>query len=249
MANSILIKTFRSLAAALLFACLGCRPATSITRATADTASSPTAIISRAKRPRSVSAVVQACGPEVRRELDPVCRANGISYPPGRITLLAFKEERLLEVWGANRTGSYRRIAFYPILAASGNPGPKRREGDMQVPEGFYRLTDLNPLSQFHLSMRVDYPNEEDIEHAVVPRRQLGGDIYVHGNRISAGCIALGDAAIERVFTLAAQAQPNDRRILISPVDFRADRPAPSNQSPWTRDLYSRLRKELAHFK
>jgi murein L,D-transpeptidase YafK len=106
----------------------------------------------------------------------------------------------------------------------------------------------LNPLSQFHLSVRVDYPNREDIAHASAPRDQLGGDIYIHGNKVSIGCIAIGDPAIERVFCLAALASPSWRRILISPRDFRRADPAAVNQDPWIGDLYRRLDRRLEEF-
>jgi len=202
------------------------------------------------RSPGTVEEVLRRYRPAVAREFTPICRRAGIGWPPRRVTLLAFKSERVLEVWGAGARGLYRLIGTFPILAASGTVGPKRQEGDMQVPEGFYRITALNPASRFHLSFRVDYPNAEDTAHAVVPRNRLGGDIYVHGNHVSAGCIAIGDAAIEKVFCLVALAQPAARRILIAPVDFRRvrDFDAPADQ-PHLRDLYRRLRRNLQQFK
>lgn len=75
-------------------------------------------------------------------------------------------------------------IKSYPILAASGSIGPKLRESDMQVPEGVYQIESLNPNSQFHLSLRVNYPNEFDREQARIDgRAQLGGDIMIHGSQ------------------------------------------------------------------
>ena len=53
-------------------------------------------------------------------------------------------------------------ICVYPVLGASGVLGPKLKEGDRQVPEGVYRVPELNPNSDFHLSLRLDYPNEFD---------------------------------------------------------------------------------------
>lgn len=68
------------------------------------------------------------------------------------LTLVALKEEHLLEVW-ANRDGQVpRRIRRYPFTASSGGPGPKLREGDGQIPEGIYRVEYLNPNSSYHLS-------------------------------------------------------------------------------------------------
>jgi murein L,D-transpeptidase YafK len=164
--------------------------------------------------------------------------------------MLAFKQERQLEVWAANRSGNYARIATYPILGASGSLGPKRAQGDLQVPEGLYRLTDLNPKSVAHLSFRVDYPNAEDRAHALVPPSRLGGDIFVHGHTVSYGCLAMGDPTIETLFCLVARVPAANRRILLCPVDFRqnpayADTP---REEAWIRDLYQRERKMLTNF-
>jgi hypothetical protein len=198
--------------------------------------------------PRTVAGVLQTYGEDARRHFEPECRRQGIVWPPKRLYLLAFKQERSLEVWAGNALGPYKRIGTFPVLAASGRLGPKRREGDMQVPEGFYRLPVLNPTSQFHLSIRVDYPNADDVRNASVPRNKMGGDIYIHGNQVSIGCIALGDPAIEKLFCLAAQVSPSQRRILIAPVDFRVRTTTPPEE-PWIQTLYGRLATELRQFK
>lgn len=198
---------------------------------------------------QTVASVLEICGAELRRRFEPICRRNGIAWPPKRIYLLAFKDEKSLEVWAANATGPYARIASYPIVNASGTLGPKRRQGDHQVPEGFYRLPVLNPNSSFHLSVRVDYPNHEDIRHRSVARGQMGGDIYLHGGSGSVGCLAMGDEAIEEIFCLVALAKPANRRILISPVDFRRGRSVrPAPEEAWLRDLYQRIAAALRDF-
>lgn len=196
-------------------------------------------------RPRTVRSVVRHYSPDVRARFEPQLKRHRIAWPPSRFKLLAFKEEKRLEVWAANRKGAWAHLVTYPILAASGRTGPKRREGDLQVPEGFYDLPILNPNSRFHLSIRVDYPNAEDVAHAAVPRGKMGGDIYIHGSDVSIGCIALGDDAISELFTLAALA---DRRsILIAPRDLRG-KPTPKADAAWVRDLYARLKRALASF-
>lgn len=196
---------------------------------------------------RSVSGVVSTLREPVRERFAPLCKARGIPFPPPRVTLIALKEERLLEVWAAGNSGPFKRLATYPVRAASGGPGPKRREGDMQVPEGIYQLTTLNPNSRFHLSLRVNYPDRKDVENRPVPHAPLGGDIYVHGNQVSIGCVAIGNAAIEEVWTLVALAQPSKRRIFIAPWDLRVAAP-PEADERWLKERYSRLKREMVKF-
>lgn len=186
---------------------------------------------------------------EPGQDLKPLCEASGVSWPPSRIRLLAFKEEKVLEVWVANQNGPFRRIITYAITAASGVAGPKRREGDLQVPEGIYRLTDLNPNSRFHLSVRVDYPNETDISNSKIERSEVGGDIMVHGNAVSIGCIAIGDEAIQRLYELIEKVPRARRSIIISPVDLRVHTGFElPDEETWVNDLYRELESELSMF-
>ena len=103
-------------------------------------------------------------GRAVRTRLTPLFADSGVPYPPSRMTLIGLKQERELQLYAAGPDGPYKLIRSYPILAASGTLGPKLREGDMQVPEGLYRIESLNPNSRFHLSLRVSYPNAFDRE-------------------------------------------------------------------------------------
>lgn len=209
----------------------------------------PSQLRARGIGSRTVREVLGELGPGVEAELGARSAELGVSWPPARTTWIALKEERRLEAWVAGDRGPFRLLARYPILAASGTRGPKRREGDRQVPEGFYRLTRLNPNSQFHLSVRVDYPNREDIQHRRVERASMGGDIFVHGSHYSVGCIAVGDDAIEELFVLAARVPPGARRILIAPVDFRIRPDEASDPDAWIGDLYRRLRAALEEFR
>jgi len=206
---------------------------------------------------QTVADVLRHCEPAARRRFARACERQNVAWPPRRVTLLVFKQERRLEAWGANARGPFRHLADFPILAASGRLGPKRRQGDWQVPEGFYRLSSLNPNSAYHLSLRVDYPSADDRRlPGRLPSARQGGDIYVHGNAVSIGCVAIGDAAIEHVFCLVARAAPGERRILLSPLDFRRpDAPAPrllaaqtaadANEKTWLDDRYELLQSVL----
>lgn len=193
-------------------------------------------------RERTVDDAVRDYGARAKERFEPACLAHKIAWPPPRVRLLAFKRERVLEVWVAGKRGAFAKAAAYPILAASGGPGPKRRAGDCQVPEGFYKLPVLNPNSKFHLSVRVDYPNADDLGHRPEDHPDPGTDIYVHGGANSIGCIAIGDAAIEELFALVAQVPASGREIWIAPVDLRKE---PGyrlkDAEPWVEESYRKL--------
>jgi len=180
-------------------------------------------------------------GPAARARLAPHFQRAGVTYPPKELCLVGLKEERQLELYVASGTNALRFVRAYRIQAASGSAGPKLREGDGQVPEGFYRIESLNPNSRYHLSLRINYPNQADREQARRDgRTQLGGDIMIHGSNVSIGCLAMGDEAAEDIFVLAADTGLKQIRVLLSPVDFRVRRlpqDAPS--------LYQQLAVEL----
>lgn len=201
---------------------------------------------------KTISDRLSEYGPEVDQRLTPLFQRQKVGYPPAEIVFIALKQEKMFEVHAKNPEGDFKKIRSYPILAASGNLGPKLREGDRQVPEGLYRIELLNPNSLYHLSMRVSYPNEVDRKQAKKEgRTNLGGDIMIHGNQVSIGCIALGDQASEDLFVLAAKAGIEKIRVIISPVDFRKTRlPAEATDLPtWTPPLYEEIKAELDRFK
>jgi murein L,D-transpeptidase YafK len=84
----------------------------------------------------------------------------------------------------------------------SGTMGPKRMEGDYQVPEGFYQINEFNPNSNYHLSLGLNYPNASDkiLSDSLRP----GGEIYIHGNCVSTGCLPISDVPMEEVYILAS---------------------------------------------
>jgi len=192
--------------------------------------------------PRTHDNVVKDLGPKRRASLVQSFADQGLSYPPSSLTLIGLKDERKLEVWAA-KTSGWTRVRSYDVLAASGGPGPKLREGDLQVPEGIYRLTAFNPNSSYHLSIRVDYPSAEDREIAAREKRsQLGGDIFIHGKAVSIGCLAIGDDAIEELYLLLADTGLAKSRILLTPA---AKFETPANAPTWLTQRYEAQRREL----
>lgn len=135
-------------------------------------------------------------------------RKSGLSYPPKKIFLRAFKKEQLLELWVEDKL-EFKLLKTYKICANSGVLGPKRMEGDLQVPEGFYFIDVFNPQSKFHLSMRVNYPNESDRILGV--KGHLGGDIYIHGDCVTIGCIPLTDRWIKELYVIAVEAKASSK--------------------------------------
>lgn len=199
----------------------------------------------------TVAEQVERHGPAVQARLAPRFAAAGLAYPPRELVILAFKDTRVLELYGRDpATNSWRRVTSYPIRGMSGTLGPKLREGDRQVPEGLYAAEALNPNSRFHLAIRLDYPNRFDrARGAADGRTQLGSDIMIHGTSASVGCLAMGNEAAEDLFVVVALAGPQNVRILVAPTDLRDGRPAPEVAGPaWIPELYQQLRRALHEF-
>lgn len=173
----------------------------------------------------------------------------GLRYPTHDLAILIFKNTKRLEIY-ARDYGPWRYIRSYHILAASGGPGPKLHVGDHQVPEGIYHIIGLNPESHFDLSMHLNYPNAFDrMEARLHHRTNLGGDIFIHGNDRSIGCVAIGNHAIQEVFPLVYYAGFNHVEVIIAPNDFRKGPPIYGRVHPvWLPQLYARIGRALRVF-
>jgi murein L,D-transpeptidase YafK len=168
-----------------------------------------------------------------------------VSFPPKQLLLRAFKREGELEVWASDRAeGPLSRIATYAICYASGTIGPKRREGDKQVPEGFYRISYFNPKSLFHLAMLVSYPNDSD--RVFSDPKQPGGEIMIHGSCVSIGCLAMSDERAEELW-LMARATPPPVHVHLFPTR-KLDELIASDEAPEHRPFWSNLREGFARF-
>ncbi len=152
---------------------------------------------------------------KARREKDAYLRAlfqkKNLPYPPLKIAILIFKLERDLEVWAFSpEEGVYKFVKKYHICATSGVLGPKRREGDRQIPEGVYYIDRFNPRSHFYLSLGINYPNKSDLIRG--NKKKPGGDIFIHGSCVTIGCIPITDDKIKEVYWLALQARRKGQR-------------------------------------
>jgi len=189
---------------------------------------------------------------QAKQRLLPLFQKVKVEYPPAWMGIVAIKDKKQLEVWVASENGDRVLLRDYPILASSGGAGPKLREGDYQVPEGVYKVEALNPNSMYHLSLRVNYPNKYDRQKAKDENRtNLGGDIMIHGNQVSIGCLAMGDEAIEEIFVMAANIWPSHIPIVISPVDFRKDETVQEGGTTvsWIPSLYQTIQETLEEYK
>ncbi len=144
---------------------------------------------------------VEAIWDDATRKLRRELLERGFPYPCEGVYFRVFKDEEIVELWLMQDDGTYGLWDTYPICAMSGSLGPKRREGDGQIPEGFYCIERFNPMSRYHLSLGIDYPNASDriLGDPVEP----GTDIFMHGGCVTVGCIPITDAGIEEPFILA----------------------------------------------
>lgn len=131
---------------------------------------------------------------------------KGLEWPAKFLYIRSFKYDGQLEIWVKNsRKEEYKLFKNYRVCALAGSLGPKRMEGDYQVPEGFYYINEFNPRSNYHLSLGLNYPNASD--RLLSDMFKPGGDIYIHGSCVTVGCIPVNDQQIEEIYILAAHAR------------------------------------------
>jgi murein L,D-transpeptidase YafK len=133
--------------------------------------------------------------------------ANNINSYNIDLFFRAFKKEGEMEIWAKNKKDdTYSLLLTFPFFQGISELGPKKREGDLQVPEGFYFIDYFNPLSDFKVSMRINYPNKSDsIRNA--KEKYMGGAICIHGTTVSVGCLAITNNRIPTAYLLASEAK------------------------------------------
>jgi murein L,D-transpeptidase YafK len=117
--------------------------------------------------------------------------------------VVVYKAEHRLDLLSGNEILRSFRVALG--LAPQGH---KMREGDFRTPEGRYALTERKADSEFFLSIRISYPNEDDYRRARAAGFAPGGAVMIHGQPNSPhhslefyqrmdwtnGCIAVSNA-------------------------------------------------------
>jgi murein L,D-transpeptidase YafK len=148
--------------------------------------------------------------------------AKQLAWPAKYIYIRSFKYDSELEVWVKSRAqDEYKLFKTYKVCALAGTLGPKRIEGDYQVPEGFYYINEFQPNSQYHLSLGLNYPNASD--RILADSLSPGGDIFIHGSCVTQGCIPITNPQIEELYILTSHARNNGQDFIpvhIFPVRF-----------------------------
>lgn len=145
---------------------------------------------------------------EKEDKLKTLLAAKGINLSELNLYIRIFKQEKILELWGKNKLDKqFQLLQHYEVCMSSGVLGPKRKEGDLQVPEGFYLLNVFNPVSNFYLSLGIDYPNKSD--KILGDKTHPGGDIYIHGKCVTIGCVPVTDDKIKEIYLLAVESKNN----------------------------------------
>lgn len=135
-----------------------------------------------------------------------ILQKEGLDQRSLQLFIRAFKSEEVLEVWGRDAVSEkFKLLVTYSFCTTSGILGPKRKEGDLQIPEGIYHINHFNPQSNFHLSLGINYPNGSD--KILSDKKKPGGSIYIHGDCVTIGCIPITDDKIEELYLLATEAR------------------------------------------
>lgn len=148
--------------------------------------------------------------------------AQKLSWPAKFMYIRTFKYDSELEVWvKSSLKDTFQLFKTYKVCAVAGTMGPKRIQGDYQVPEGFYYINIFNPNSSYHLSLGLNYPNSSDL--ILADSSQPGGDIYIHGSCVTEGCIPITNPQIEDLYILTTHARNNGQDFIpvhIYPIRF-----------------------------
>ena len=111
----------------------------------------------------------------------------------------------------------------YKIMLGPKPKGPKLMAGDERTPEGHYVLDRKNSDSHFYKSIRVSYPNADDIARAEKYNVDPGNAIMIHGMKNSwsekiqkqalkfnwtNGCIAVKNSDMDEIWEAVAVGTP-----------------------------------------
>jgi murein L,D-transpeptidase YafK len=210
----------------------------------------PSSFMATQRQFPKVANVIRTKEDSLRKQL----AAMHIGWPVKQIYIRSFKYDSQLEVWVRNQKNEpFRLFKTYKVCALSGALGPKRIEGDYQVPEGFYYINEFNPKSSYNMSLGLNYPNASDLllSDSVKP----GNDIYIHGSCVTVGCIPLRDQ-IEELYLLASYAHDQGQDFIpvhIFPIRYNVEKSREfltksSKDDPAYQHFSSRLKEVFDYF-
>ena len=167
--------------------------------------------------------------------------------PSSPVVIRTYKKEAELEIWKMKSNGEYGLLKTYPMCRWSGQLGPKKREGDMQVPEGFYSIApgQMNPNSHYYLAFNVGYPNAYDRAYG-----RTGGNVMVHGVCSSAGCFSMTDEQVADIYAIARDSFAGGQReiqLQSYPFHMTAENMAKFRLDP-NIDFWKNLKDGSDHF-
>src|SRR5579872_4814077 len=167
--------------------------------------------------------------------------------PASPVLIRTYKKEAELEIWKMKSDGRYALLKTYPMCRWSGQLGPKKREGDMQVPEGFYSIApgQMNPNSHYYLAFNVGYPNAYDRAYG-----RTGGNVMVHGVCSSAGCFSMTDEQVADIYAIARDSFSGGQReiqLQSYPFHMTAQNMAKFRLDP-NIDFWKNLKEGSDHF-
>ena len=149
--------------------------------------------------------------------------AKGLYWPAKYMYIRSFKYDSQMEVWMKNeKKDPFKLFKTYKVCALAGTLGPKRMEGDYQVPEGFYYINEFKPNSNYHLALGVNYPNASD--RVLSDSLQPGSEIFVHGSCTTVGCIPINNDQMEELYTLATSVHNEGQDFIpihVFPISFK----------------------------
>lgn len=114
------------------------------------------------------------------------------------------------------------RFLEFPIALSPKPKGHKHEQGDERTPEGSYVLDFKNKDSDFYKSIRISYPNQQDVQRAELSGVDPGGSIMIHGTPNESplpasliqqfnwtdGCIAVTNRAMDEIWAAVETGTP-----------------------------------------
>ncbi len=152
------------------------------------------------------------------------CKEAGFEELPDYILFRVFKHEQEFEIWGRNgNSEELKLIKIIEVCAIESKPGPKLKSWDYNTAEGFYTYNiyytspswymfvklsneEINNIGMFDygscFKMFINYPNRLDRANSlkIYGRKYNNGTICIHGNCVTACCVAFENKVWLTVF-------------------------------------------------